>query len=369
MPLPSLDKTWNFVTNVQLKEKPLPTTGTQQQGSASYGNILYTIKAQLVSWGWTVEGSCDASTYNWGGADLWTDYTKLLWGFTPGDNAASWIVLKRANAAGAGKDFYLLIRLAGEITRDCQEAIIMGAWTAFSGGSVTLTPTNAGKALNLIYDHNVDIEVHVGNYGPRYWLLQPTYYSPALPSSQSRGIDVVVHALRSSDGEVERIVVVSHNVVCAYISFEKVKNPTSGWTHPFMCAWVNRNYTNNQSVLSYSILNDDAVRGSSGLCPYTFGYHDGLWLGLYWGSEAYKDAMLGERISYYNEISGEYTMCPVSLISNSPGCKGHHGFLYDLWWGSIETLVGDTFPGDETQQFVRFGEVIFPWDGSAPLTI
>ena len=351
MSLPALDKTWAFVTNVDLKEKPL-VADAAHWGLASYQNVMYTIKAQLILWGWSVEGSCDGAAFNMTGTDLWVDYTKLKW-TGAGSGVGSWIVLKKTDAAGVGKHCYLLIRLLDEV----YYAEVVVSWSPFIGGTTLLGPTSSGS-------FNVLVRA-LDTYTSETWIKFPTSYTPALPSVNARGVDVVFHSMRSTDGEVERIIICCNNITALYISLEKVKTPVSGWTHPFLITWVGLTTGTNGGVTSYAILND----ASPYLNAPVVGCHNGNWMTCHYSSEAHVSAMVGERITYYNEISGEYTMCPVGIVSNSPGLKGHHGFLYDVWWGSTETLTGDTFPGDETQQFAQFTNLIFPWDGSTPVTV
>ena len=366
MALPVLDKVYSFVTNVDLKEKPLSPT-TSQLGQYSYGNILLTIKNQLVAWGWTVEGSCDGATAAFDTVDRWTNYTKVV-GWKTG--AASWIVLKRTNAAGAGKHLYLLIHCKSGIGNadQCHEAVIVASYNVFAGGSTTACPTST-TSFNILTGVADDYTPDGVDY-PDY-VTAPLFYTPTLPQASFRGIDVVFHSMRSNDGEVERIIICCNNIVAAFISFEKVKSPVTGWTHPFLITWVGTNYAVGAAAgaASYALLNDGGEHAAGSGLGHGVAYHDGVWMTCYHSAEAHVSAMLGERITYYNEISGEYTMCPVGVVSNFPGLKGHHGFLYDIWWGSVETLTGDTFPGDETQQFCQFGNLIFPWDGSTPVTV
>lgn len=367
MALPVLDKVYSFVTNVDLKEKPLSPT-TTQLGQYSYGNILLAIKNQLVAWGWTVEGSSDGATAALDTVDRWTDYTKVVGWKAPG-TPTSWIVLKRANAAGAGKHLYLLIHCKSGTVDKCAELVIVASYNVFAGGSTTACPTST-TSFNILTGV-ADEYSSISNDDPCF-VINPAFYIPTLPLSTLRGIDVVFHSMRSNDGEVERIIICCNNVVAAFISFEKVKSPVTGWTHPFLITWVGTNTVSGDSAgaTSYALLNDGGNHASA--IPRLgrgVAYHDGVWMTCYHSAEAHVSAMLGERITYYNEISGEYTMCPVGVVSNFPGLKGHHGFLYDIWWGSVETLTGDTFPGDETQQFCQFGNLIFPWDGSTPVTV
>jgi hypothetical protein len=356
MGLPVLDKSWSFVTNVALKERDPASTGVAAQ--PSYGYILHTIKTQLLAWGWTVEMSCNKLTY--GASDLWAAYTDIWWNTT--GNPFSWIVLKKTDAAGVGKHLYLLLSC-----HDSSPYMLGGyaSYSAFTGGSTTTRPTSTGEYLILRPSGGAAPQ---NTYG--WWITQPSWFDPDWPSYPSRGPDAVLHAMRSSDGECERFVVLINNVTAAYIAFDRIKNPPTGMTHPLAITWTGDTFVDNGGVLQFLTMNRGGYMGTpTGTRPYTHFYHNGLWGDAYWGSEGHVATCLGERIPYANEIDGGYAMCPVSLVSNSPQLKGHHGFLYDIWWGSIEMRTGDTYPGDETAQFVKFTDVILPWDGSTPLTV
>lgn len=60
-----------------------------------------------------------------------------------------------------------------------------------------------------------------------------------------------------------------------------------------------------------------------------------------------------------------YEIIPIGLWHNEVvGQRGHHGFLSDIWWTSAALSSGTTFPSDGTKQFVVFGDMLFPWNGS-----
>jgi hypothetical protein len=361
MSLPTLDKTWSFAVNLSCKEREAYSGAGGHSGPTnqlSYGNILYAIKEQLVAWGWTVERSSDA--YSAGASDNWTSYLSLAW--QESTAYGSWVVLKKTNAAGAGKDLYLLLTclLDPGASSSPYYLGVFASYSAFTGGSTTVRPTSPGEKLVM--------RPAFANIGG-WWIMEPSWFTPTWPPT-NRGPDAVLHAMRSTDGECERFVIVINNVVAGYLAIERIKNPTTGMTHPLAITATGDSYNNNGGVLSFPVMNRGGYMGNlTGTQPHTFFFNNGLWGDAYWGAESHVASCLGERIPYANEIDGGYVMCPVSLISNTPQLKGHHGFLYDIWWGSIEMRTGDTYPGDETAQFVKFTDVVLPWDGSTPLLV
>ncbi len=68
-----------------------------------------------------------------------------------------------------------------------------------------------------------------------------------------------------------------------------------------------------------------------------------------------------------NDLTGEYPLLPTGLYSNAAGSVGRHGYVQDLYWGS-ETFLNDhgaNYPDNGDREWVQFGSLVFPWDGSA----
>jgi hypothetical protein len=69
--------------------------------------------------------------------------------------------------------------------------------------------------------------------------------------------------------------------------------------------------------------------------------------------------------------SPAYPIHPIPLMADY-GYNGHHGFIDDMWWGSLDLAnpSSSTYPNDpDNRQFAQVGEVVFPWteDSTLPL--
>jgi hypothetical protein len=141
-------KTWYSSTDVAL------TSFDTAQHTAA--NILWLLKQLLLgaasgtngtegalpsSAYWTVDQSCDASTVNTSGTDLWLssfDATKLTWS----TGAHSWIVLKSPTALGTGGPYYFTLDLNNASTANVTLRLSRG--TRPTGGTTSAAPTATG---------------------------------------------------------------------------------------------------------------------------------------------------------------------------------------------------------------------------------
>jgi hypothetical protein len=68
------------------------------------------------------------------------------------------------------------------------------------------------------------------------------------------------------------------------------------------------------------------------------------------------------------EENDEWDFFPIGIVSTASAANsyGRIGELYDIWWGSWPGTTGQTYPLAGTKDFIRFGTMIFPWDGTRP---
>jgi len=318
--LPTLAKSWDFSkVNQSFKESSTFTICDQK--------LLFAIKEAIKSWtGWTVKGSSDSVTAGMDGVDRWTDYTKLVW-----SSNFSWIVLERTAAGGAGKDFELLIVCTNS---NAQYGSVHGSWAGFTGGTINTAPTATDT----------------------YQFVNANYWCNTF--GVGVGFDCVLQAFTSTDGAVNRLVVLQNNTPVLYACFETINNPVAGWTHPFVACWYpNRDlslgsFTDNARLIAYDA---NAPAG---------------WFANYMTCESHVAATTPERTPYLNQFSLESPLYLIGIASTAANKRGRHGQLYDIWWGSPTRLIGDTYPEGGTGAFVNIGgNLVLPWNGSVYLPL
>lgn len=317
MALPTLNKTWVFTKiNQAIKEQRTSYAGGQVQ--------LYTVVDAIRSWaGWEVKGSSDSVTAGMDGVDRWTNYTKVVWG-----GNFSWIVLRKPNAGGAGKNFEVMI---APYPGNTLFIYVYYSWAGFTGGTINTRPTATDTYMMIDW---------------YYWRN----------TGNNNNFDCVVHSVSSSDGNVGRVVMLKDNVPILYVAFETAQNPVTGWTHPFYATWL---------WDSKAAITLDALTDSANVLAYDANAPAG-WFANYLTCETQVDATTPERIPYRNEIGAESPLYPVGAISLAANKRGRHGQLYDLWWGTSTRRVGDAYPDDATKQFLNIGgHLVVPWNGSA----
>jgi hypothetical protein len=333
MTLPVLDKTWQFNVNNVLR-----TTGTALGDNQK---LLRAVKNAMIGFGlgaWTVRGSSDAATFGLDNVDRWTTDAKLVWA-NAGVNH-SWIVLKNT-ALGANVELCLDLRSTVPSRIDA----VMSFGSAFgagggSGGSLTARPTSTDEVV-----------VNGGAAGG--W----DYHGLGANTT----FDCTWHVLHSTDGQATRIFYCRYTNVCAmWANFDKVKNAPGGWAVPAIGCLGSGDPL-------FSSLNDNAYQvGRMSTGPMSlYCTSEGIF-GCYLVPPSSTGAMLGETDYSYNDISNEWAITPVGVASQTPNARGRHGTLYDLGWGSIYRQPGDTWPNDNTRQFIQVGHLVVPWNGSIP---
>jgi hypothetical protein len=166
-----------------------------------------------------------------------------------------------------------------------------------------------------------------------------------------------LHVLHSTDGECTMAVLCYNNKVahCWVLGMPSV--PITGWTGPIAGVELSTNWTTSQAT--YAIWNDAAnVVGQIG----------GDNISCYMTCEGCVGSMVGEQMTYQDDDTLEWPIMPIGLLCTAGAHRGRKGALYDLWWGSTDAGMGNTYPADASNQFVQFDHLIFPWNGSTPET-
>lgn len=336
MPVPTKEKTWQHLVN-----RAVGGTGDGKLDNRSY---LLSLKNALKGFGlnpWTVwgsrswNGSTGSLDGSGGGNDYWTNTSMMV--FNGAGSNHAWIVLTQPALSPSGK-FSVCLDLTYLPYGDTAFYIVVSPNNGFGviNGGTDGTGTNRPTAT----DQYVYAEAGYG-------LLSGTW--------QAKGL----HVMQSTDGKCTRAVLCRGGGIEAFWIFDEVKNPCAAWTLPRVHRVLGYDGTTDKAT-SYANFNDAA--GLNGAIGSVNGSY-------YLTSEGYGGATLGENITYVDDDSGELPISPMWLVSSSFGVRGSRkASMYDLWWGSTAVANGDCYPADGSRSFAQFGHMIFPWDGSAPLT-
>lgn len=319
MALPTLDKTWQFDVNNQLT-----SLGNNVHDNAQ---VLISIKDALKGFAsnpWVVIASSDSVVAD--GNDNWSDpTTDVVWDNS--GNPHSWIQLRQT---GIETNFEIIIEPIDNLSAARDINLVMSPKLGFTGGSNLVRPT-ASDEIILINDSR--------------------YFDSALT------FDARMHYMQSTDGQCTRVIGYASTLTggprLMWI-IDKIKDPVDGWTTPAIGSADNSSISG-----TYSLLHDTA--------SYTHGYQNGAF-DIYMTCESYGSGVgtLGTLLTGPNNIDGAYPMMAIGVHSETPGNRGRHGIIYDLWWGLQNVPDLETY-GGSSRTFVQISDLVFPWNGTAPI--
>jgi hypothetical protein len=299
-------------------------TGTNQL-TISDSSANSAIEIDSIANGSTLGTPCEFTS---GGMNTWSN---LTWNSAGSEH--SWIVLKQT---GIHSNFEICIDCSNTSTHYI--TVVMGV-SGFSGGSTTACPTATTQQIL---------------HSNAYWLAADT---------ATAGWPSIIVAMQSTDGQCTRIVAISNGWPVLFWFFEKPKNPVSGWTNPAIgCSSSAGGYS---SAMSLSRFNDTAR---------AYSYMNGVWASLFLTCEGASSSTIMEwdQISQRNQLSLEYPIWPIGLVSDTVSAKGRHGQLYDMWWGQQYPVIGGGFidtsyPDDSSYLYWQCDDFVFPWNGTKPV--
>ena len=347
MPLPSLQKTWQFNVNQAIAAKA--TSVLQLQA------LLFAIKQSFVGFAqspWTVKRSSDGVGAS--NSDLWVSSANLVTGNLL-TSPRAWIVLKQsALAPSGGTGFELLIDLQSQ-NGDSAIGLIASPNAGFTGGTTTSRPT----ATDEMYLQTPGSDTPAIGYNAAYGGATLTSYR--------------LHAMQSTDGQCTRMFLYRTSgtpVCCAILMFDKLANPTPNIDLPYYACWYGSNASNVASMTNY-------VRSGNGLQMLNLRIN-GTPSRATMCAECTGSTILATTQTFANELSSEWPLWPIGAVSEatdgSPtdlrqgvGVLGRLGNLFDVWFGSTGVSTLDTYPADASQQFAQFGQLVVPWNGTTPL--
>lgn len=318
MTLPTLDKTWQFYH------------GTITGGSYAISNrqMFWQAKNAMITFAsspWLVWGSSNSVAYgNNDGVDRWVTDSNVVWGYI--GQAHSWIVLRQPGMSNA---------------MVCLDAY--GFSGLFTYWSIMFLPTGPTVDGSL----TMRPQAPADEFGfDRYGYLGPTDASWTGYS----------HVLQSTDGQVTRVVTCRSGVNPGFWNFELAKNPITAWS-PAATMWC-AGSNSNADTATYAQLCSSHDRTMSRISTAL--------ANLYMGSEGFGASSVGQQMTFPDDDTSEYCMLPADFISDTTPTRGVKGRAYDLWWASTATATGDTYPGDGSNAFAQFSDLIVPWDGTVP---
>ncbi len=339
MALPTVTKTWQYSVNNRWGGQT-PGAG-QLQIEADVGEMLWHIKDSLTGFSsnpWAVIASSDGSTA--GLSDLWTTYQNVEWNSS---GNRSWILLRQSQIA---TNFELLF--------DCQASngsAYLGRWyVCIDGFNTTSIAPDTPPVAN----------------SARTWKLNldNTIYTRMGRTSNSSAEAGRVHIMMDTTGKLTRIVSCQFGLAKNFLLIDAPDDATvwtPGWTDPTVV--LQRAFDTSERC-TYTYMNDD-VAG--------YGYYEGTYnntFNLYLTSEMHTSDMIGQLYTFPDDQTGEWPMCPIGLYSSSVGMQGpRRASLTDIWWGSTAIKTGDCYPitPTDSKEFVQFGDLILPWNGTTPL--
>jgi hypothetical protein len=346
MPLPSLEKTWQYdVNNVQAVTGTTLTTMRQ---------LWRAIKDGLLAFGtlpWIVEYSCDSAVAGSAGdnVDRWDSDTDLVWQAAASGTARSWFVFSNADGV------QMLWECRAQTTTTGKSiAIYMSPAAGFTGGTTTQRPTATDEIPLVTGDSSTASHCGAGQ------------------ASNTTDFAFAWHILHSTDGLVTMVVICQGGNCSGFWYFGRVSQPVTGWTTPVVHAVFGGLSGTSPGAITYNETADKNSTTAANLrTGALFNAVEADWFpaGIALGAGAANSSEPGGRVILVaNEISSEWELPQVSIACSVSGARGMaHGRLFDVRWVSSARAAGDTFPGDGSRTRVVMGPFVIPWNGSVPL--
>jgi hypothetical protein len=269
---------------------------------------------------WTVWGSSNGVTAeNNTGVNLWTSEAALKHASAGADH--SWIVLKNPTLG-----VQICFDLANASTIYWAYVVSVAGFN--SDGTKTTRPT-AADVLNFSSD--------------------PCFVA---------GGTWRLHVMHTTNGLRTRVILCYSNGAVVYFFVEKAEDRAviPGWSG-IVCGLKGVNSTASQTTFA------TFCNGAS-----TYTRIGAVNAPLYMTCEGYANNNAGTLLTMPDDNTGEYYFFPIGLANHTGTNRGRIGRLSDMWWGSTTPAIGSTYPADASRQFAQFGHMIFPWNGTAPLT-
>lgn len=338
---PVKTRTWQYDVN-QVIVGETTQAGGPTDAPEYRKRLLLAIKDSMIGFAtlpWTVEGS--ASYNDAAGAmdatDRWVDIDDIR--FVSGTSSQrSWIVLENA---ALGIQFLFDCRCGGNSDGSLCDAWITPVGTPFTGGSSTARPTSASE-----------IQISNGNFFD---------YRGAWGSGDDNNFerDYVLHVMHSEDGLSTRVIILINGVTVGFWNFDRIEDPRGSMTYQFIfrmhglssdveCLTDTEFYTNPRAW--YGITNGGVV------AP--------CYVPQLYNVEVIQ--LFRDRYFFPNPYDGRSSAQEVWVMSTAANYYGVVGRLDDIWVAPPSSFNGRLYPAG-TGDFIAFGNLLLPWNGTNPI--
>lgn len=342
---PTKQRTWQYVNNV------IVTGGTAQAGGSDDGpeyrkELILHIKDTMIGFAtnpWTVAGS---SSFNDGvgamdATDRWVDIDDIRWVDSTGANR-SWIVLENTQL---GIQFLFDCVTTNNTDGASCDAFVTPTGDPFTGGSINARPTSASEH-QIAFNNDT--------------FSSPGGWGSGDDNNASR--TYIVHIQHSEDGLATRVITQlggGGNVIGFWI-FDEIVNQVGAMTHSYVARIQGDSANDNVTADFGNFYTNDRVYGRS---------NAGAQVDYYFGMPSNNDASaaLATQIDTQNPYDGRITVCPICVASETVGWQGLFGEIADLFYETGPGFQGRGYPA-ATRDWMQFGDFVFPWDGSVPIT-
>jgi len=278
----------------------------------------------FVSFPWVPWGSSDGvgGFGNGDAVDRWAAITNLVWA-AAGSNH-SWIVLSQAGLGGNAAICIDLSSASGEIcTIVLSPAAGFGAANGGADGTATARPTATDELVLLNADR----------FG-----------------SPSSATNSVLYAQQSTDGQCTRLFLLRSGACASLFAFEKARNPIAAWTYPVVGTVT---AASGNEVTTWAYLGNASTKTK-------------MWLGSV--GSVYFSSWFGATTLVnslpMDDDSSEWPLMPVGCCITAAPHRGRKGQMFDMWWTASPLGTGNSYPNDETYQFLVLGDLVVPWFGT-----
>jgi hypothetical protein len=336
MAYPGIRKNWIFDVNQQVSG-----SYTLYDHATNYFlHIKNALKASAteLDFPWVVVGSNNCTTAALDGVDRLNTLADFpRWSAAP-PRSHSWIVLGQpAIHPNFQVCFYNILEIM---------TVVVSPAVGFSGGSTSARPTASDEVvmINLASWANLN--------------------SSPIPTAPASYYEMVYNLMRSSDGEMTRVIFTWGTGSRGVWIFDKVQDAIPEWTNPSYYAIVNTTFASlgyTSEIMGYGRVNNVGA----------------TWHFLTNGCVSWSV----DEYQFYttSSFSGKYSVAKIILSaassSNGPfdgtetSNMGAMGQLYDLWLGPRNMTNGTTYPEDGSRQYVQFSSLVFPWDGISQVRV
>lgn len=312
--------------------------------------VLLGIKNCIVSLGgagtiWQVVASSDASSVkNVGDAspDLWVDYTDV--NYAASGSPHSWVVLENQTTG------YQL-----SIDYNYSSSFIGYCNVYFSRSGLYFTDGTTSNLPSCLDQK----QIWTGAFDPTFDQYD-NFYIHGMTSANHKTLRVIVNGKHDTT---------ANEYFSKCILIEEVESAPAGWTSETKCLVsvnpaINPSATASQQSPRFQDISNKWAAYLETAEPYS------AWMTCYETVECY-DSITNQGkplcvdMNAHDSLGG-YPASKIGLFSIDATRGGSYGRLKDIFFGPTDHLTYDNYPSDSSRQWMKFGCLVVPWDGSDP---